>query len=71
MYNQEVPRVACVGNGVQLKIQTLGNVRGDFAVALLGSFVGDVFEVGVLSAFASVLSIFGVLELFRDVEGRQ
>ena len=71
MYNQEVTRIPGIGNGIQLKIQALGDVRGDLAVALLGSFVSDVLEVGILSTFAAVLGIFGVLELFRDVERRQ
>ena len=64
LHNQKIPRIAGFFDGCQLKIQSLLDLVGPrTSVPALGTFQGEVAQIGILPALPSVLFVLGMHKL--------
>ena len=67
--DEEVARVASVCDGLEFEVEAFADGIGDRrAIPAYGAEVGQVAQVGVLAALASVFGVAGVDEFRRDVK---
>ena len=71
LHDEEIAGIPGALDGLELEINTLADFVGNLGVALLGPFIRQVPEIGILPALAAVGRVLRVHELVRNLKRRQ